>query len=378
MTYDVAIIGGGLAGCSAAITLAQHGRRVALFESKGYPHHKVCGEFLSPECLHYLDDLGVTPALRALQPAPVDTVAISAPDGTCWQTHLPGLSISRYHLDRLLAERARSLGVALHTSSTVTQVDGNMQRTFRLAVRSESGSADFRAKAVIAAHGKRSGLDRSLKRAFLRRPQPFTGLKAHLYGPPLPGRVELHTFPGGYCGLGEVEDGMTNVCLLVRTEVFRRAGDVETFIAWMQTQNPQLGRWFAEARQVSDLWLSISQIPFLRKSVLEGDMLMAGDAAGLITPLTGDGMSMALLGGQMAARLVSLYLAGALTASELRRVYAAEWNRAFRTRLWLGRALQLFMFHPRLLSLGLRALNQMPAFGRYLVYQTRDVAYLTG
>ncbi len=373
--YDVAVIGGGLAGCSAAITLAQQGRRVALFESKAYPHHKVCGEFLSPECNGYLNDLGVMPAVRALQPAPVHTVAISTPDGTRWEVCLPGLSISRYRLDHLLAARARSLGVVVRTSTTVTRIEGDLQNTFRLRVRPES--AEFQATAVIAAHGKRSGLDRALNRSFLRHPQPFTGLKAHFYGPPLGGRVELHTFPGGYCGLGEVEDNLTNVCLLVRTEVFRRAGDVETFIAWMGAQNPQLGRWFAGARLASEGWLSISQIPFLGKSVLEGDVLMAGDAAGLITPLTGDGMSMALRGGQIAAELVNQYLAGVLTADELRRNYTSEWKRAFRTRLWLGRLLQVVMFQPDALAIGLRVLNRIPAFGRYLVYQTRDVAYLT-
>jgi menaquinone-9 beta-reductase len=373
--YDVAVVGGGLAGCSAAITLAQQGKSVALFESKAYPHHKVCGEFLSPECLHYLDDLGVMPALRSLQPAPVHTVTISTPDGTRWETHLPGLSVSRYRLDHLLAEHARSLGVDLYSNTTVKRIDGDLQNTFRLHTRSEA--AEYRAKTVISAHGKRGSLDRALNRRFLSRQQPFTGLKAHFYGSPLSGRVELHTFPGGYCGLGEIEEGLTNVCLLVRTEVFRRAGDIETFITWMRAQNPQLERWFKGARLASDGWLSISQIPFLTKSIVEGDILMTGDAAGLITPLTGDGMSMALRGGQMAAHCVNQYLDGQLTAEQLRQRYVAEWNHAFRTRLLIGRGLQTFML-THLLSFGLRVLNRMPVFGRYLVYQTRDVAYLTG
>jgi flavin-dependent dehydrogenase len=375
LIYDAAIVGGGLAGCSAAITLAQQGKRVILFESKAYPHHKVCGEFLSPECLHYLDDLSVMPALRGLQPTLVNTVAIATPDGTHWQTHLPGLSVSRYRLDHLLAERAMKLGVDVYTSTTVTRIEGDLQTTFRLHTR--PNTIEYQAKTVIAAHGKRSGLDRALNRRFLSKPQAFTGLKAHFYGAPLSGRVELHTFHGGYCGLGEIEDGLINVCLLVRTEVFRHAGDIESFIAWMRAQNPQLERWFKSARLAGDGWLSISQIPFLSKSTHEGGILMAGDAAGLITPLTGDGMSMALRGGQMAAQLICKYLDGQLSAEQLRQKYAVEWNRAFRARLWLGRALQIFMFNPRLLSFGLRVLNRMPLFGRYLVYQTRDVAYLS-
>jgi flavin-dependent dehydrogenase len=127
---------------------------------------------------------------------------------------------------------------------------------------------------------------------------------------------------------------------------------------------------------VGERWLSISQVPFLRKSAVEGDILIAGDAAGLIAPLTGDGMSMALRGGQMAAAFVSRYLDGELGAGEMPEQYAREWRRAFDRRLWLGQLLQRCMFEPRLLSLGLQVLNRMPVIGRYLVDQTRDAVYL--
>jgi flavin-dependent dehydrogenase len=146
----------------------------------------------------------------------------------------------------------------------------------------------------------------------------------------------------------------------------------------MQGQNAALRRWFSGARMVSDRWLSISQVPFLRKSAVEGDILIAGDAAGLIAPLTGDGMSMALRGGQMAALFVNRYLSGELGAVDLPRAYATEWKRAFDRRLWLGRLLQGCIFQPRLLSLGLRILNRTPTLGRYLVDHTRDAVYLAG
>ena len=61
--FDVAVIGGGVAGCAAAIQLAQKNLRVVLCEAKSYPHHKVCGEFLSPECTRLLDSLGLTTAM---------------------------------------------------------------------------------------------------------------------------------------------------------------------------------------------------------------------------------------------------------------------------------------------------------------------------
>lgn len=371
---DVAIVGGGLAGCSAAIHLAQQGLQVALFEAKSYPRHKVCGEVLSPECADLLDELGVSNPIHRLQPAHMDTVFVTAPNGTSWETRLPGLAmgISRYALDHILAERAASLGVNVRTDTTVTGVQGSLTKSFRLTVRSLSGQDAFSARAVIASHGRRSTLDRAMNRAFLRQPQPFIGLKAHYYGPPLPCRIELHTFHGGYCGLSEIEDGKTNACLLVREAVFRQAGDVAAFVAWMQRQNPRLGTWLANAGLATERWYSISQVPFVDKTIVENDVLMAGDAAGLIAPLAGNGMAMALQAGKLAAHYTGMYVKGYLSASDLRRRYAAAWKHEFQARLKLGRLLQAFMLRPSLLAFGLRLMNAVPSLGQYFIHHTRD------
>src|SRR5579872_2397798 len=93
-SFDVAIVGGGPAGCSAAITLAAQGATVVLFESKTYPHHKVCGEFLSPECRGELDQLGLTASIQALHPISIEAVRIVAPDGAAWETRFPEVAIS--------------------------------------------------------------------------------------------------------------------------------------------------------------------------------------------------------------------------------------------------------------------------------------------
>lgn len=373
-TYDVAIVGGGLSGCSAAIYLAQQGLHVALFEAKSYPRHKVCGEVLSPECADLLDELGVSNPIHRLQPAHMDTVSVTAPDGTAWESHLPGLAmgISRYALDHILAERASALGVHVRTETTVTAVEGSLSESFRLTARSSFGQDTISARAVIAAHGRRSTLDRAMNRAFLRQPQPFIGLKAHFYGPPLPCRIELHTFSGGYCGLSEIEDNKTNVCLLVREDVFRQAGDVAAFVAWMQRQNPRLETWLSNAQMATERWYSISQIPFVDKHLVESDVLMAGDAAGLIAPLAGNGMAMALRGGKLSAELTGMFVRGDLCAAELRRRYIAIWQDEFQARLRLGRLLQAFMLRPPLLTFGLKLLNTLPSLGVYFIDHTRD------
>ena len=377
--FDVAIIGGGIAGCAAAIQLARKNLRVVLCEAKSYPHHKVCGEFLSPECRILLDDLGLTAAIESVKPAAIHTVAIIAPNGTSWQTKLPdtAMGLSRYTLDSLMAAQALACGVDFRDLTTVTQVQGSLDNTFKLDIRTATQHDSIRARAVVGAHGKRSAIDRGLNRPFLKAPQPFVGLKAHFYGPPLPGRIHLHTFPGGYCGLSEIENGQVNVCLLVRQEVFERTcaaspTAITGFIDWMKTQNPALGAWLSAAQPVYEPWISIAQVPFVDKQTIVNDILMVGDSAGLIAPVAGDGMGMALQASFMASRLLSAYLSGQISAERLRSHYHAQWWAAFRLRLRLSRLLQAWMLRPGWLTPGLQLMNAAPMLGHFLITHTRD------
>jgi menaquinone-9 beta-reductase len=377
--YDVAIIGGGVAGCAAAVQLAQAGHKVVLCESKSYPHHKVCGEFLSPECAVFLDQLSLMPAIQATHPAQIHTVGITAPNGTTWKTPLPGigLGISRYALDTIMSEGARSCGVNFRDRSTVTDVQGNLDSAFQLTVRNDQGQIFISAKTIIGAHGKRSIIDRALSRPFLQKPHPFIGLKAHFRGSPLPGCIHLHSFPGGYCGMSEIENGLTNVCLLVRQEIFQTMTPnaekgVDGFIDWMKAQNPALGKWLSDAQPVFDNWLSIAQIPFVDKQIISNDILMVGDSAGVIAPIAGDGMGMALAASQIASRLLGDYLVGRITSRALRQQYTTLWWRTFGPRLRLSHILQSLMLRPNWLVPGLKLLNTLPVLGRLLVTHTRD------
>lgn len=373
--FDAAVVGGGLAGCSAAIHLARQGARVALFESRAYPHHKVCGEVLSPECDGLLRDLGVLDDVVALNPARLNTVRITTPHGVVWTGHMPGTAsgVSRYALDDLLAQRAGALGVDVRPLTTVQDVRGGLRETFRLRVRSGRGAADECAGVVIGAQGKRSGVDRAFNRRFGTRSTPFVGLKAHFDGPPVPARIDLHAFSGGYCGISEVEGIAANVCLLVRQDVFQRFGAIPAFIDWMQVQNPHLGAWLRAADMLFPRWLSISQVHFARRPPVENGVLMAGDSAALIAPLAGNGMAMALRAGELAAAHAGRFLAGEHSPRDLTRAYAADWHAQFDERLRLAGVLQTILLRPALLTPGLRLLNRLPSLGGYFVSHTREL-----
>jgi flavin-dependent dehydrogenase len=377
--FDAAIIGGGPAGASAAISLAAAGARVVMCETKTYPHSKVCGEFLSPECAGLLTRLGLPDMLRRNGAVPIEHALLSASGGVEWETRLPGpaWSLSRRTLDAELAAHASRQGVEVREGTSVTAVKGNLRDGFVVETRSRRTAVGaLRAQVVIAAHGKRSALDRTLGRDFLKRSQPFVALKAHLSGPSLRNRIELHAFPGGYCGLSDMEAGQVNVCLLVRERILqaviqRGSAGPTAIVNWMRGQNVHLEAWFAGAKQSQADWLSIGQVMFGDKRPVVKDLLMVGDAAGLIAPLAGDGIAMALQSGRMAAEHCGAYLRGEWSASQLCRRYAAAWRWEFGSRLRLGRLLQAFMLRPRWLGLALSAIAALPPLGRYFIAHTR-------
>jgi flavin-dependent dehydrogenase len=376
--FDVAIVGAGPAGSSAAIILCRVGLSVVLLEASSFPRPKLCGEFLSPECADWLEPIGID--LHSLGAQPVSRAQFSVPNGLKVEIPFPrpGWGISRATLDAALAQVAVSHGAVLREKTTVTNITGGLENGFCIEVAVGSQESEIRARTVIAAHGRRNALDRALDRPFLRRSHPFVALKRHFYGPRLDSLVSLHAFPGGYCGLAEIEGGMTNACLLVREPVFRSAAKsggrpIESFVDWMRRQNAYLAEWFAQAEPADERWLAVAQVPFYSKSPTSGDILMAGDAGGLIAPLAGDGIAIALESGAMAAQRCLEFLAGKPDRRGMPALYARDWERTFGSRLRLGRLLQHIMLDPRKAGYALRLVDRVPALGIWLLTHTRDL-----
>ncbi|RPI83578.1 MAG: FAD-dependent oxidoreductase, partial [Chloroflexi bacterium] len=324
--YDSIVIGGGPAGTSAAIHLAKNGADVLLIEASPVPHHKMCGEFLSPECIKMLADLGFLEELEQCQPPRIDKVRITSSKGVEWEGRLPGaaLGISRWTLDKVLLEGASSSGVEVRLGQRAAGIRGNLDDGFGVYIERER--QEMKSRTIIAAHGKRSNIDRKLGRAFFNRRSGLMALKAHFENISLPEWVELYGFKGGYCGVSEIEGGKANVCLLVKQEIYQQIGRTgrdraRAFVDWMLGQNEMLRDRLRESKMAWENWISIAQISFERKPCVERDILMAGDAAGLIAPLAGDGISMALRSGAMAADTIIRYFSGEIKAAELADSY---------------------------------------------------------
>jgi flavin-dependent dehydrogenase len=216
-------------------------------------------------------------------------------------------------------------------------------------------------------------MDRALGRDGAATRSGFVAFKAHHDGLDLGDRVELHAFTGGYCGMSHVEGGLVNVCLIARTDVLKASGrSFDAMRDGVMRENPLLAARFDRLTLATDRVVATSQIPFGEKEPVSRGVLMVGDTAGMIAPLCGDGMAMALRSAEIAAGLADRYLRGASTFDDLARAYTRAWRRSFSTRLRLGRLLQRGLFRPLPARVGLAALNAAPWLGRALVAATRE------
>ena len=341
---EVAVVGGGLSGCSAAISLARAGVDVALFEAGRLPRHRVCGEFLSPESRATLKRLGAAELMaqsgaRSVQGARFCCGALHADFDL---GNAPGLALSRFSLDPLLWQVAESAGVGGFLEAKVRDFHSENDE-FHFEANGQSWSAQTVIYAAGRAAAPRPPSDKTPR---------FCGLKAHFADVDLEsGVVEMHLFRGGYCGLVRVEGQATNACLMVDTRHFPKTSPDE-FWAQLLTQIPALRARFERAMRVAP-WSATAAVSFdqfrptdsVNDDTGPNGVLYAGDAAGYIHPLTGDGMAMALRAGELAATVARLQVRG-LNAAEAARLYDAAWRREFAPRLRLAARLHPLALRP--------------------------------
>ncbi len=343
MSYDVIIAGGGLAGLVSALHLSQKGLQVLLIEKNEYPKHKVCGEYISNEVLPYLVSMGFNPFDYGAKN--ITDFTLSTPGSRSISTTLPlgGFSISRYCIDAELANKASEHGTTIH-HAVVTDIQFNEDQFFVTTNKKEK----FLAELVIGSFGKRSNLDIKLDRDFIKKPSPFLGVKAHYKGEFPEEAVGLHNFPGGYCGISKVENDHINICYIADFKSFKKHKNISSFQEEVLSKNKFLKKAFQEFEMVFDKPLTISQVSFSAKEPVEHHVLMVGDAAGMIHPLAGNGMGMAISAGQMASQLILKYKAGKIDSRiELEKQYARNWQQKFGFRLKSGH------FISRLFRLGI-------------------------
>ena len=314
-SFDLAVVGGGPAGTALAITAARNGVRVGLLEAGEFPRHKVCGEFISAESLHVLRNLlrDHPEAATAVEQAPAIAQARLFFAGKQFTGPIdpPALSLPRYALDVLLWEVAQDAGVVAHEKCEVMEIKGD--GPFSLTTT----KGEVSARAVVVCAGRWS---RFTQVALPPGPK-WLGVKAHFREQRPSLSTDLYFFEGGYCGVQPVSRDVVNACAMVRSD---RA-----------TNLPAVFRLSAELRERASHWeplmepVSTAPLLYGRPQLTQGNLLLAGDAAGFIDPFAGDGISLALRTGHAAAECLQPFLQGSHSLAQAGQSYADLYRTQF-------------------------------------------------
>jgi menaquinone-9 beta-reductase len=356
--HDLIVIGGGPAGAAAAITASRKRARVLLLERGHYPRHKVCGEFISAESLDLLSTLLSTHGSRALQDAIRIGRARLFADGHILETTIdpPAASIARMDLDAALWSSAENQGVEARQGVAVHRVSG--EGPFRVL----TAAGESEGRAVINASGRWSSLNSDRAEAVDGR--RWLGVKAHFAESCGSDSVDLYFFEGGYCGVQPVAAGHVNVCAMVRA-------DVASTLAEVLDRHAALHERSRKWQRISDS-VATSPLIFRDPQPQRQGVLRAGDAAGFVDPFVGDGISLALRSGSLAAECLAPFLADEISLAEAARKYRNAYQHSllpvFRNSSKIRRLLTL----PRpVRNSALFFLERAPAISAYLVRKTR-------
>jgi 2-polyprenyl-6-methoxyphenol hydroxylase-like FAD-dependent oxidoreductase len=290
----ITIAGGGLAGLALGIGLRRRGVEVELHEALAYPRHRVCGEFISGVESSTLETLGIKNCFAEAQK--LESAVWSDGFHQIGAMTVRGMGISRWRLDRELSQTFQSLGGRLHTGSRIEPREG-----------------------VVWAAGRP------------RRESPWIGLKCHARNLPLEADLEMFSGPGGYAGLAKIEDGRVNVCGLFRKKNLRAAkGPALLLEALSGAGLESLAKRLEIAELDEKSFCGVAGFQMGRQS---GPEFSIGDAASMIPPFTGNGMSMAFESAECALEPALEFSKGNLSWNESAAACEKSQRRRFRKRL---------------------------------------------
>ncbi len=393
-TWDVVVAGGGPAGTTTAAYLALQGHAVLVCDAARFPRHKICGEYLPPAAGPAFERLGAGAAIRALHPLRPAGMAVIAPGGAVvlgryGSAGTAGYSLRRFDLDDALLRHAAACGARVREGTRVTgftrAADGSFCVELTTSGASRSGASSsseqpgvdrVRARALVGADGRNSFVARrlGLRGKVSHRRFAIMGHYRHVRLPADHG--EMIVTPYGYCGINPLPGGLANVCIVIdpRRTAGRLPGrgGLQEFFDRAIAAVPATRERMEMAVPAAPLRATGPIACAARRSVADGALLV-GDAAGFFDPFTGEGINMALRGGEMAAET----LAAALRAGDLRepalRPYEARREAAFAARLRLDWLLQALLRSPALTDFVARRLMRNQGLADLLARVTGDM-----
>lgn len=350
--YDLIVVGAGPAGSACAITAARAGAKVLLLEKDHLPRHKVCGEFVSPESLQLLEWLLGGERFQA-QPEISRARIFSGKTQALLTISPPARSIPRFDLDAALLNAARRAGVRTRENMTIRELQPGA--TFQV----RSAEDTFFARAVVNATGRWSQLT---------QPSPPTnskwiGIKGHFREADPSPSVDLYFFGGGYCGVQPVSENVVNVCAMVRAKAAHSLEEVFS-------RQHELDR---RSRDWEPLFAAIttSGLYFRPPKTQNGGILLAGDAATFIDPFAGDGISLALQSGTLAAESLMPFFRAKCSLQQAGQNYHTAYVNQFASGFRNAARIRMLLSTPTPIRSLLVRLAALKPFARALVNGTR-------
>jgi flavin-dependent dehydrogenase len=338
---DVIVAGAGPAGSIAALTMARAGARVLIVDRDVFPRDKLCGDTLNPGAMAVLASLGLADDLKS-RARPLSGMLVSGPGvavRTTYGAGVSGWSVTRRDLDAWLLEQAIHAGAKFESGVTVhgplmddAGAQGSRVRGLVIGARGDRHRVSrMPAAMVIAADGTRSALAQALDLITYPRRSRRWAFGAYATGIDGVSDVgEMHVRPSAYIGLAPLSDTLVNVCVVTGPRPEGR-GPVQVMRHIIEG-DPALAPRFRSVQ-----WRGSPRVmgPLAASVVMPGveGLLLAGDAAGFIDPMTGDGLRLAMQGGLLAAREALEALDSADLQGAVRRLADAR-------RETLGRKLQ--------------------------------------
>jgi len=351
--FDVAIVGGGPAGATCAAFCAAAGLRTLVLERETFPREKVCGDCLNPASWPVLRRLRVANHVRALPHGKLATVEFIGIDSRSVRAALPSgadaeIAVKRSLFDQMLIQRARALGADVRESVTLIALTEpkNSERAWHLT----AGEDKFQARILVAADGRNSTVAR-LCNLLPRIAKERVALQTHIPLPPNFGdRIVLQFLREGYSGQAPVGENALNLCLV------STAGGI-----------PGVRRWAEGRFQIAPdhAWRTITPLSRAPIQPAHRTLFLVGDAARVVEPFTGEGISYALQSAELAAHAISQIIRGA-NAEQVARSYARAHAELYRGRLWVNRLARLAVLHPEFGSAILTIAKLQPAILRAL------------
>jgi menaquinone-9 beta-reductase len=370
--YQCAIIGGGLAGLCLAVQLADKGISVVLFERNQYPFHKVCGEYISMESWDFLNRLGLN--LVDLAPSVIGELGISSEKGFMLNHKLDmgGFGISRFSLDHHLSKLAKSKGVHILEKCRVSSVEMVNEQTHEI----QTTLGRYQTEIVCGSYGKYTPSFIQKRAGYKSGDGNYIGVKYHIKTNLRADRIELHNFRDGYCGVSKVEDDLYCLCYLTTAQNLNDNGkDISRMQENVLYKNPFLASYFRDSEFVTREPLVISNVGFSKKDTHAAGIFLLGDAAGSITPLCGNGMSMGMRASLLLANELTAYFGQKQNKRDALFNYHRSWNRAFSNRITAGYYLQHLFGKNHTTHFALKFLAKFPSITSGLVSLTHGEAF---